>query len=225
MIFSLNFHRTRKFEELEPGLPFIFNNFQINFLKITQIKLEKEDAFLKDFASIVKIKKSDKKQLDGFFTQILKYSDNETRNIIALLNKLYVYSLKDLQSLSDDGWKLLFNQMPSRTDEIREETEKLESINSTSGFSIVKDECEQLSDWHKVERFLYFEAKMTTELNMTGYLSLEALTKSFEKEEKDKTYNMDTSLSNDLKRRFESFTLQDKYSLKKNRGKNYLVGF
>ena len=196
-------------------------------IKTTKVELVKEDMFSSEnpVSSHVKIKKSNKKQLSGFLTQILKYSDSEANTIITVLTSLRIFTLKNLQSLSEDGWKLVFNQMPSQADEIREEIAKLDIDNSTPGSYQFRHECEELSDWHKVVRFLYYEAKMTEKLNETGYLNADALAKSFEQEARNKTYNMEKSLSDDLKRRFKSFTLQDKYSLKKNRGKFKTLSF
>ena len=51
----------------------------------------------------------------------------------------FIFKLKDLQSLSDEGWKILFNLMPSRADEIREEIDKLDNdISTTKDSSSVK---------------------------------------------------------------------------------------
>jgi hypothetical protein len=173
---------------------------------------------LDGFESIIKPSKRDRKQLDGFFSDTLKYNQNETTSVIKLLKTYFIYTLRDLQSLTDEGWKILFNLMPSRADDIREEVEKLDFESPTESLLNTKDEFEQMSDWHKTERFLFHRAKMYDRLNKTGYVNLEALKKSFENERKVKSFNIDPTMLNELEKRFSSFCLADENKIKMNRG-------
>ena len=118
--------------------------------------------------------------MDGFFSEILKYDKTETDNVLKCLKGLFIYKLKDLQSLTDEGWKILFNLMPSRADEIREEIDKLDNETSTTNSASVKsakDELESMIDWHKLERYLFYKANMHERLSKTGYLNADALKK------------------------------------------------
>jgi hypothetical protein len=158
--------------------------------------------------------------LDGFFREILKYDNNETNNVLKCLKGLFIYKLKDLQSLTDDGWKILFNLMPSRAGEIREEIDKLESETSTTTSPSVKtkDELESMIDWHKLERFLFYKANMDERLSKTGYLNIGALKKNFDNERNVKSFNIDPILLDELERRFLSFCIPDEHKIKMNRG-------
>lgn len=152
-----------------------------------------------------------------FLTNTLKYDKQEAFSISNLLSKFHISSIKDLQNLSDEGWRILFNQIPSRIDEIREEVEKID-LESSSSNSKQNDEFEQLNDWHRLERFLFHKANMKETLEKTGYLSLDALIKNFDHEEKVKTFNIESSLFEDIKNRFKSFTIPDEEKIKITRG-------
>jgi hypothetical protein len=129
--------------------------------------LIKEDAFAENFESIINFNQGDKKQLRVFLSELLKYDDMETQKVLKVLSNLLIYSIKDLQNLNDEGWKLLFNLMPSRVDEIREEINKLDdNVNDgKSDKKKSKDILEQKADWHKLERFLFHKAKMSDQFN------------------------------------------------------------
>ena len=128
--------------------------------------------------SIIKTNQSDKKQLTGFFSQTLKYDKAATDSVIKELKDLFIFSLKDLQSLTDEGWKILFQRMPSRSDEIREEVDKLDFESSTSQGQSKRDEFEMMTDWHKFERVLFYKANMLEKLAKTGYINYEYLNKN-----------------------------------------------
>jgi hypothetical protein len=158
--------------------------------------------------------------LDGFFSEILKYDKTETDNVLKCLKGLFIYKLKDLQSLTDEGWKILFNLMPSRADEIREEIDKLdnETSKTDSAPKKSKDELDSMIDWHKLERFLFFKANMHERLSKTGYLNIDALKKNFDNERNVKSFNIDPVLLDELERRFSSFCIPDEHKIKMNRG-------
>jgi hypothetical protein len=158
--------------------------------------------------------------LDGFFREILKYDKKETDNVLKCLKALFIYKLKDLQSLTDEGWKILFNLMPSRAGEIREEIDKLENVTSATTSPSVKTkyELELMIDWHKLERFLFYKANMDERLSKTGYLNIDALKKNFDNERNVKSFNIDPVLLDELERRFSSFCIPDEHKIKMNRG-------
>lgn len=178
-----------------------------------------ETIYSADFVSMIKQNKADKKQLKGFFSEILKYDKTETSSMMKLLNGHLIYKLKDLQSLTDEGWKILFNLMPSRADEIREEVDKLDNDNAPTTATLNnKSDLEQMTDWHKLERFLFHKANMHDVLRKTGFLNLDALLKNFENERKVKSFNIDPILLNELETRLKSFTIPDEHNVKMNRG-------
>ena len=60
--------------------------------------------------------------------------------------------------LEDDDWKVLQHEMPTVAKVMRNELQTLSQMNQMPQKINERSEAEELSDWHKAKRFLFYEA-------------------------------------------------------------------
>ena len=80
--------------------------------------------------------------LKDFLNNSLETNDT---NVIKTLLSLFITSVKDLKTLSDDGWRIIENRMPALSIVLRREVEKLLDYEQNSMDKRTRGE--HLNDW------------------------------------------------------------------------------
>jgi SpoVK/Ycf46/Vps4 family AAA+-type ATPase len=117
--------------------------------------------------------------LQKLFGRSLK---NEIEFLEKKLNELGIFGINNLKELDSEGWKILKSKIPSHTEKLKNGIEKInqQSIIQQRNKPELKIKNQQLNDWHKVKRFLFYKSDMKEQLNKTAFLDGDSLKLNFD---------------------------------------------
>ena len=127
------------------------------------------------------------------------------------LNELGIFGINNLKDLDSEGWKILKSKFPSHTEKLKDGVERInQSVIQQKNKSESKTRNQQLNDWHKVKRFLFYKSDMNDQLNKTAFLDGNSLKGCFD-DQKNGLIN-ELKFGNKLDELYDAlkpFTLED----------------
>lgn len=178
--------------------------------------IKKENLFEENFKSEIDTNTDvniNGMRLSEFLSIKLRFREDEVKFIVDRLSLVGITTIDDLKTMDSDSWSSLKQYMPSKINAIKNEVYKLTSnmmskVEKKGPKGDMRTRGEQLADWHKLLRFLYFDSDSHELLGELGYLSMEAVDLGLDEQKSSNKFNSESML-NEIKDTFEKFTIRE----------------